>query len=91
MINAPANAPYGLPMPPNISAANIGSRNRQPIIGARLPWNTASRMPAVAASAAPKAQVHRMTCRVSMPLTSARSGLSAIARIALPIRVRLRM
>ena len=54
-------------------------------------WNTAKRMPAVAAMPAPIAQVNRMTLLVSMPLTSAKSGLSDVARMALPIFVRVSM
>ena len=42
----------------------------------------------MAASAAPITHVHQMTRCVPMPLTSARSGLSAVARIALPILLR---
>ena len=43
----------------------------------------------MAANPPPMAQVVQMTRWVLMPVTSARSGLSAVARMALPILVRV--
>ena len=76
-------------MPPKITAAKSGIRNSQPMLGKSCAWNTASRIPAMAAMPPPMAQVDQMTRSVGIPVTRAKSGLSAVARMALPIFVRV--
>ena len=87
---APKKAPYGFPIPPRMTAENRGIRNFHPIIGKSWAWKTASKTPATAANPAPITHVHRITISVLIPVTLARSTLSAVARIALPILVFVR-
>src|SRR5690625_2396220 len=83
MIMPPTMAPYGLPTPPKIAAANTGSNNIQPMTG-RSWVSMPSMMPAAAARTAPRTHVSKIMRSVSMPDTAAKSMLSAIARIAFP-------
>ena len=83
----PMSAPHGLPMPPRMVAANIGSRNSNPA-SKRSCDCTPNMIPAIAISAPPIAQVAWRMRSVSMPEMSASSALSAVARIALPSVVR---
>ena len=85
----PTRAPNAVPSPPSVTPANISSSSWKPIwklTCSDRPW----RMPPSAARPAPAAQTKLMTRLTSMPDDSARSRLSATARMALPIRVRCR-
>ena len=75
-------------MPPRMTAANIGSsRNSNPASKRTCDWRP-NITPATAVSAAAMTQVAIRTRSVSMPLASASGALSAVARIAVPRRVR---
>src|SRR3546814_851509 len=86
MIMPPSTAPSTRPTPPRMVAANIGSSMYQPISdfsSVLMP----RKKPAAAESTPMMVQVRMVVSRVSMPESCARSGLSDIARIALPQRV----
>ncbi len=82
-------APQGLPMPPRMVAANMGSRRSHPMMGWRRTLIPRS-IPPAAASPAPRAQVQKMTRSMSMPETLARSRLSAVALMDFPSLVRVK-
>ena len=86
-ISPPTSAPHGFPMPPRMTAANIGRRNSKPA-SKRSCACTANITPAAAMSTPAIAHVASRMRSVSMPATSASCALSAVARIALPRRVR---
>ena len=71
-------------MPPRMAAAKSGSSKFHPISG-RNCESMPSKMPAVAAIAAPIAHVQTIIRSVFIPLIRAKSGLSAVARSAWPI------
>ena len=83
----PTRAPYAVPSPPRVTAAKISSRIWKPI-WKLMPWARPSRTPASPASIEPVTHTTRMTRSTSMPEAAASAGLSATARVALPIRVR---
>ena len=89
-ISPPTSAPQGFPMPPRMTAANIGSSRNSNPASKRSCDCSANITPATAVRAAAITHVARRTRSVSMPLASASGALSAVARIAVPRRVRWR-
>jgi hypothetical protein len=86
---APITAPGIEPSPPSTAAAKTDSRIRAPASGS-IEVSTASSTPPTPESPAPRNSVVMATTCGSMPLSRARSTLSATARIALPKRVKRR-
>ena len=78
-----------MPSPPRVMPANISSSRLKPLLNATCSLRAKSTPPR-AASAPPSAHTNGMTRSTSMPDEAARSGLSATARMALPILVRCR-
>ena len=75
-----------LPRPPTTAAAKIGRMKRKPVSGS-IEVPSPSSMPPAPTSPIAMKTVSRPTQTGSIPFNSARVGLSATARIALPIRV----
>ncbi len=86
MIRLPMRAPVAEPRPPRVTAANISSRMSKPIEKLTCCASPNS-TPARPARAAPTAHTSRITRSTSMPDAAASDGLSATARVALPMRV----
>src|SRR3989442_351200 len=78
-----------LTKPPRIDAAKVQRRARHPISGSVGPY-TDQNVPAIPARPPARIHVTRRTCAVRIPEARARSKFEAIARIPLPIRVRVK-
>ncbi len=89
MAMAPATAPGIEPSPPSTAAAKIDSTSRVPVSGSTEVSSPTS-MPPIPASPAPTITVTTATRTGSTPRSSARSRLSATARIARPVRLKRR-
>jgi len=76
-------------MPPRMAAANSGSSRSKPISGRT--WTVMpDKTPARAARPPPIIQAQRTTARTSMPVIRASAAFSAVPRIALPRKLRVR-
>ena len=87
-MSEPIRAPKAVPSPPSVTAAKISSSTCVPMSHLTPGRKYAHSMPAIAASAPARTQTIRMTRSTLMPDAAARPGLSEIARVALPMRVR---
>lgn len=81
------SAPTALPTPPMITTTSAFSVKVTPI-GTLKVWNMLMRTPLAAQMTPPNAKVKPAHRRTSIPANGAPSGSTAIARIAVPIRVR---
>ena len=89
MTKAPATAPGMLPSPPTTAAANTDSMVAVPVSGS-IAVSSPISIPPNPASPMPRNVTSRATVRAFMPFSAASDGLSATARIILPVRVKPR-
>ena len=86
---APSTAPGMLPSPPTTAAAKTGRMARKPVSGS-TEVSSAISIPPIPARPIPSAFARCATRSASIPLIPASTGLSATARMVLPVRVKAR-